>query len=618
MPDTNPKLSSPAVTLMSFGNLEGTEASVLNYNLPTSTAFVLRCFVPISVPAKWLKPKPRGQGIVEVLRQPPAADPPKESVPPESLIGRAREIYKEERRRRFDRGPGPDPDPPDRYEMINDMFNQLATRGRAYTRLAGFDARADAHAYFAARNRERSFPSLSAAATGREDREPATEGLSVDYHPDKVFAGFVAGMIPVFANSLYGKEAMAMVEPGRKTATLFVIEDYEIASYLGDYGAGRTLKTFSLLPGEKTTITIKSWRSSTSERSRGENVLDSFSADSAAQYEQMADQELRATGESQDAAASGWTTKDNKVTTEDGHVSGGFNVKIGPFGGNAEAGYNTASTGASERSANGSSNSLRKNTVDALTKAMDRHVSQSSSARKFEVNTETNEKTSTTEGIEESTVRELSNINHSRVLNFVFRQLNQEYFTITYLKDVAVGGTWGEPGDGTEARLDAIEGLIARYVRQDYVEEVKRIVLNELNNVYDYEGKRHAFIDEKTEDDYVPLMANPDAPMQTLSYFRKDPHLEQTYRGKSVKGVILDVTSRILVTDALVVEALLGQGEALDSYNMRLQGAAGTKAEIANGLAQASVEALAAIKSGEGKADAIAKISYAPASPIVD
>lgn len=616
MPDTIRKLPNPEVALVSFGSLKGAGASVLNYNLPASTAFVLRCFVPISIPARWLKPKPRGRGIVEELSQPPAADPPKESVPEESLIGRARGIYVEERRRRFVRAPGSDPDPPDRYEVVTDMFDQLATRGTAYTRLAGFDAQAEADRLFATRNRARSLPSLSASATGQQDREPVPEGLA--YNPDKVFAGLVAGMIPVFANSLYGKEAMAMVEPGRGKATLFVIEDYEIASYLGDYGAGRTIKTFSLLPGEKTTITIKSWRSSTSERSRGENVLDSFSADSADQYEQMADQELRATGESQDAAASGWTNKDNKVSTEDGHVSGGFNVKIGPFGGNAEAGYNTASTDTSERSANGSSNSLRKNTVDALTKAMDRHVSQSSSARKFEINTETNEKTSTTEGIEENTVRELSNINHSRVLNFVFRQLNQEYFTITYLKDVAVGGTWGEPGDGTEARLDAIEGLIARYVKQGFVKEVKRIVLNELNNVYDFEGKRHAFIAEKKEDDYVPLMANPDAPMQTLSYFRKDPHLQQTYRGKSVKGVILDVTSRILATDALVVEALLGQGEALDSYNMRLQDAAGTKAEIANRLGQASVDALAAIKSGEGKADAIAKISYAPPSPIVD
>ncbi|MGZ8284287.1 MAG: hypothetical protein ACXW27_01425 [Allosphingosinicella sp.] len=524
----------------------------------------------------------------------------------------------EERRRRFDRGPGPDPDPLDRYEAVTGVINELATQVGVYTRWAGIDARADADERLAARNRARQFPSLSAGASAREVRDPVTATTSVayDYDPEKLFTGLAAGKIPVLTNSLYGRELAEMVEPGRGTATLFVIEDYEIASYLGDYGAGRTLKTFSLLPGEKTTITIKSWRSSTSERSRGENVLDSFSSDSAAQYEQMTDQELRATGESQDAATSGWMNKDNKVTTEDGHVSGGFSVKIGPFGGNAEAGYNTASTDASEASANGSSNSVRKNTVDALTKAMDRHVSQSSSARKFEVNTETNEKTSTTEGVEESTARELSNINHSRVLNFVFRQLNQEYFTITYLKDVAVGGTWGEPGDGTEARLDAIDGLLERYVKKPFVTAVKRLVLNGLNNVYDHQGKRWAFIDEAKED-YKPIMAEPGAAAQTLSYFRKDPLLVQEYRGKKVKGVILDVTSRILATDALVVEALLGQGEALDSYNMRLQDAAGTKAEIANRLGQASLDALAAIESGEDRAQAIGKISYPPASPVV-
>ena len=40
---------------------------------------------------------------------------------------------------------------------------------------------------------------------------------------------------------------------------LILVESYRLSSYLGNYGAGRTLKTFSLLPGEKTKLSIKNY-----------------------------------------------------------------------------------------------------------------------------------------------------------------------------------------------------------------------------------------------------------------------------------------------------------------------------------------------------------------------
>ncbi|MBK8474245.1 MAG: hypothetical protein IPL33_19900 [Sphingobacteriales bacterium] len=39
--------------------------------------------------------------------------------------------------------------------------------------------------------------------------------------------------------------------------TLFIVEEYRVASFLGDYGAGKTLNTFSLLPGEKPPLPSK-------------------------------------------------------------------------------------------------------------------------------------------------------------------------------------------------------------------------------------------------------------------------------------------------------------------------------------------------------------------------
>lgn len=49
-----------------------------------------------------------------------------------------------------------------------------------------------------------------------------------------------------------------------------------------------------------------------------------------------------------------------------------------------------------------------------------------------------------------------------------------------------------------------------------------------------------------------------------------------------IPGIILDVTDRILPTDSVICDALLGQGEALDCYNMRLQNAAAEKSELEN------------------------------------
>jgi hypothetical protein len=46
---------------------------------------------------------------------------------------------------------------------------------------------------------------------------------------------------------------------------ILLIEKLRLTSYLGNYGAGRTLQTFSLLPGEKTKITLKTYQRTSAE-----------------------------------------------------------------------------------------------------------------------------------------------------------------------------------------------------------------------------------------------------------------------------------------------------------------------------------------------------------------
>ena len=81
-------------------------------------------------------------------------------------------------------------------------------------------------------------------------------------------------------------------------------------------------------------------------------------------------------------------------------------------------------------------------------------------------------------------------------------------------------------------------------------------------------------------------------PHITNSYVRKrhtvDPvtgdltELQNTYKGKTVNGIILSVKHRITRTSSLITDAVLGQGEALDCYNQKLQDAAAQKVHLDN------------------------------------
>ena len=67
-----------------------------------------------------------------------------------------------------------------------------------------------------------------------------------------------------------------------------------------------------------------------------------------------------------------------------------------------------------------------------------------------------------------------------------------------------------------------------------------------------------------------------------MTYVRKRKDLVQSYGDKTVNGIILNVTQRVLRTPSVIIDALLGQGEALDCYNEELQEAAVIAAQLAN------------------------------------
>ncbi|MCZ4279742.1 hypothetical protein O4H49_03055 [Kiloniella laminariae] len=382
------------------------------------------------------------------------------------------------------------------------------------------------------------------------------------------------GYKPQLYTRLSGRQGLKFVpRPKQARPAVYMIMRMKMASYLGDYGAGQTLKTFSLLPGETTTISLKSYTHNEETSKSAESVLDSYS--------ESVTEELQTTVENTTQQTESSSETDVDSMSVEAGTNVGVNLGIVSFGGDAGGGASSVNT----------ATEAVESQVSSLESAVDHHVQTADTARQVEVNTETS--SSTSSGTEETITRTLENINRSRVLNFVFRQLLQEYFTLTYLDGVSFIYDNGMGKRRRTANLSSIGNLL-RQVMDSPAEAKKEEnrIYEHLCNIPDYQGNRESFIElvKGTNKNCI----NPSASQSKYEYVKKRGDLKQVYRDKSVEGIILSVKHRILRTPSVIVDALLGQGEALDCYNIQLQEAANKQAHLENDKME---QALAIIES---------------------
>jgi hypothetical protein len=225
--------------------------------------------------------------------------------------------------------------------------------------------------------------------------------------------------------------------------------------------------------------------------------------------------------------------------------------------------------------------------------AVSSHVNESNKHREVNVNTSTYE--STTE-IEESTVtRELENINVSRTLNYVFRQLLQEMHSVLWLKNIKFCFTNGLPGSYEETYSVGLDDFLVKHIVLADRQSVLESLLKVAGFIFNYQQNPIQFFDCKN---FVtpkivcgaPCVGRPDIPGTEACLYVKKANLTDTYIDPNaaidpftitVPGVVLSGTKHIMRTNSLIVDSLLGQGEALDCYNMNLQ-EQGIKREILN------------------------------------
>jgi hypothetical protein len=339
------------------------------------------------------------------------------------------------------------------------------------------------------------------------------------------------------------------------------VESNPLSSSLGNYGAGRTLKTFSLLPGEKTKISIKSYTRTETDAKNASNILDSFSEESAVDFETSMAQEQ--------------SNKKNYDET--------WNYNVGVEA-KASWGWGSASAHAEM---SGGTNAAREEFAKNISNAVQKHVSKASAKREVQVNTSYEVKTQT--GEETSIEREISNINVGATLNFVFRQMNQEFISLLHLVDVRVGyfkiDTVEGSGDDPQYRevtLPELDTLIRDVIVPEKRAEVRNVLLHQLTNVFDYKDRHHVLVEEEPfrdrDGNVVPLS----------NYLRMRKDYTSTYFDEAsgtqitVPGVIMAATKNVLRTEGVIVEALLGHGDGLDQYSHGLQEAAVRARELEN------------------------------------
>lgn len=388
------------------------------------------------------------------------------------------------------------------------------------------------------------------------------------------------GHQPQVSTNLFGETTISFQpRPLKPDPRLVMCFHFKVCSYLGDYGAGKTVKTFSLLPGEKTEISIKTYKHRESVRHKAENVLDSFSESSTQELEKIVEHQIKDSW-SKDSSSSA-NSQLSSQQTKNWEAGGGLKLTVPLLDIGLNIGGGGGGTNTTNATTNNSAtvNSSIQTMTDTLNTSLDRHVANSTALREVEINTEVTE--TEKEGEEISTTRQLENINFSRVLNFVFRQLQQEYLTVTYLHRVNFVYANGYAETKRVVELDGLPGLLKDLLNDDTRErEVLGAIMAQLCHLSDYQGAKHSFVEHVSESaqDCCAGSSHDFA----REYCRKRSDLSMEYAGKTVPGIIVDVKRRILRTDSVITEALLGQGEALDCYNMQLQDAAAQKAQLEN------------------------------------
>jgi hypothetical protein len=367
---------------------------------------------------------------------------------------------------------------------------------------------------------------------------------------------------------------------------LFLIEKLAVSSALGDYGMGRTVRTFTLLPGESTSIRIKTWQSTKESIKKASSIIDSHHEEAKERFENQVQKET--------------TDKRTRAKEEKWAVEA-----------EASAGWGFGSASV-KGSASGTYQSGREQFAKSVSSAVNEHARTASAKRELSVTSES--ETTKESGSETVIERTISNVNVRRVLNFVFRELNQEYITRLHMTDIQVAFTNGMDDTWREVPISGLRQLLAEVLVDEKVDDVASRILKFACVVFDENDEPQRVL-QKISYDVIGDTFEVGEVSFNAEGMPTPPTDNEFYRFKRgsignevVEGVVLSTQTIVMRTDSLIVEALLGQADALDEFAMEVQLAAASQKTLLNRREKLLQDTLAEITDPETRATMAAQL----------
>lgn len=178
--------------------------------------------------------------------------------------------------------------------------------------------------------------------------------------------------------------------------------------------------------------------------------------------------------------------------------------------------------------------------------------------------------------------------------------MNQEYTVVTYIDNVSLMFTNGYPESEKIAPLYKLDNFLATYLKSGSIADVKNKIIMSVYNLRDHTGTRKDMFKEQTLQSSIPPALAGQVTSIEQKFWAKDEAFTQPITGTTftVPGIITQVEKHILSTDSVITEALLGQAEALDCYNISLQKSAVLKTELENAEKSQQIEVINSIDFG--------------------
>lgn len=386
--------------------------------------------------------------------------------------------------------------------------------------------------------------------------------------------------------------------PTRLFPKILFFEKLQISTFLSNYGAGRVIKTFSLFPGEKTKISLKTYQKTIqkdeSKVNFGSSVLDSVTEEAAIDFENSIQSE----------SSNKYTESEADILNSQKNYNkkeGSGNAKV--LWGLVEAGGSGGSESSNEISGEWGTRSARESFSNTVSNALFKHSARASSKRDVEINTSQEQSTSTTseQGSERTIERQIENVNVSRTLNLVFRQMIQEYISVLHLTDVKIALYDESPGPYPQYAIHELDKFLDAYFEDD--PEIRTGVLQgiirELFFIFDYRDEPQQFLEQVNLEFPATIIEglNIELPKR-LSYLRVNKSLTTRLAGREfieVPGMVLKENVITMRTEGVVVDGFLGSGgdpEAglLDTYSAGLQTETIRDMALKNALQQEEID----------------------------